>query len=92
VKKTVVVFIALMIPTAISAQSFYCSRPSEPYIRSGWNADWDQMGRSEREVEDYLSEMDEYRECLANEYEDAGSEAERVIDEWNRAVRNFNNQ
>ena len=70
----------------------YCSRPSEPHIRSAYSADFDQMQRTKREVDDYLDEMNDYLECLANERQEARSEAERVLDEWNRAVRNFNNR
>jgi hypothetical protein len=83
--------IALCMST-VGVEAFYCSRPSEPYVRSGYSADYDQMERAKREVDDYLDEINEYLQCLANEHADAKNEAENILDEWNRAVRNFNNR
>ena len=82
----------LLFASNAEAQTYYCSRPSEPYIRSGYSADYDQMERTRREVEQYLDEMNEYRNCLANEHEDAEDEAEQVISDWETAVRRFNGQ
>lgn len=84
--------LAFCIPFEAGSQTYYCNRPSEPYLVSGYSADYDAMMRAQREVEDYLEQMQDYRECLVNEIEDAGSEAEQVVDEWDRAVRQFNTQ
>ena len=83
---------AVVMTTQASAQSYYCDRPSEPYIPSGYAADYDQMERTRSEVDDYVDEMNDYLECLSSEHSDASSEADDVIDEWNRAVSSFNNQ
>lgn len=74
------------------AQSYWCDRPDEPDIPSGRYADWDEMEEAEAEVEDFISEMNDYRECLSNELDDATREAEWVIDEWSDAVSDFNNR
>jgi hypothetical protein len=50
------------------------------------------MESARYDVERYLDDMNEYRECLANELEDAGNEARRLIDEWDSAVSAFNNR
>ncbi|OLP44255.1 hypothetical protein BJF95_06785 [Rhizobium oryziradicis] len=73
-------------------QLYYCNRPSEPYIRSGYSADLDQMERTKREVNDYVDEMQTYLTCLKNEHSDASHKVNDVIDDWNRAVRSFNNK
>jgi hypothetical protein len=84
--------VALMCPSLAAAQSYYCSRPTEPYIPSAYSADHDRMRRAEREVEEYFEEMGEYLECVAREHSDASYEADSVLDDWNRTVRNYNNQ
>ena len=73
------------------AQSYYCSRPSEPNIPSPFSADYDRMKRAQREVSDYMDEMRNYVECVQRELNDAIAEAEDVNDEWDSAVRRFNN-
>ena len=78
--------------TPVYSQSYSCDRPDTPYIRSGSSADYDQMQRTQREVENYFSEMDDYLDCLKNESDDAVGEANHVQDEWETAVRRFNNQ
>ena len=78
--------------TSTAANALYCSRPYQPTIPSAYAADYDRMERAGREVDDYVAQMNDYLSCLARESDDASSEAEGVIDEWNRAVRNFNNQ
>lgn len=84
--------LAFVSATPSAAQSYYCSRPSEPYIRSGYSADYNQMQRTQREVEQYVDDMNDYLECVANEHADAASEVDDVVDQWDSAVRRFNNQ
>jgi hypothetical protein len=50
------------------------------------------MERAKQEVEEYLDEVRDYKECLRRNMEEANSEAENVIDEWNSAVRQFNSR
>jgi len=78
--------------SGVDAQTYYCSRPSEPYIPSGYLAEYDQMERSKREIEQYIDEMNDYLSCLATEHSDASDEANRVVDEWDSAVRSLNNR
>jgi hypothetical protein len=77
---------------AAEAQSYYCARPGEPYMPSAYSADYDRMQRVQREVNDYIRQMNTYLDCLANEHEDARGEARRVVDDWESTVRRFNNQ
>ena len=83
---------AALISSAASAQFYFCSRPSEPYIPFGSYAEsWD-MELAETEVQFYLDQMNEYHNCLSREAQDAEYEADRVIDEWNSAVAVYNSR
>ena len=46
--------------------------------------------RKRREVEAYLEELQEYKECLIGEIAEADSSAEEAIAEWNGSVRQYN--
>lgn len=70
----------------------FCSEPSEPSVPSGYSADEYQMERARREIEDYLSEIEDYKACLLNAAREADDAAESIIDEWNWAVRQYNNR
>ena len=72
--------------------SCYCSEPSEPSIPSGYYAESYQMKSARSEVESYLDEVQDYKQCLAQCIDDVNSEAEDVIDEWNSAVQQYNNR
>jgi len=50
------------------------------------------MERAKREVEDYLEEIQDYKECLIRNMEEANSEAGNVIDEWNTSVNRYNSK
>jgi hypothetical protein len=45
------------------------------------------MDRARREIEDYLDDVAEYKECLIRAVREADAKAEGIIDEWNTAVR-----
>lgn len=81
---------AVCIPQYAAAQSYYCSRPSEPSIPSPYAADYDRMERAQREVANYMDEMQDYVQCVQNELDDAVNEANDIGDEWDRAVKRFN--
>jgi len=49
------------------------------------------MQSAQRDVDDYLSSMKQYVECLSNEQNDAIREDNNVLDDWNDAVNRFNN-
>lgn len=70
----------------------FCSEPSEPSVPSGYSADEYQMERARREIEDYLSEIEDYKNCLLGAAREANDAAESIIDEWNRAVRQYNSR
>ena len=78
-----------MTPTI--AQTYFCSRPSKPYITSYSNTR-SQMENTRDDVERYTRNMRDYIECLNNESSDAVDEHRRVINEWNDAVSAFNNR
>lgn len=69
----------------------FCSEPSEPSVPSGYSADEYQMERARREIEDYLGEVEDFKNCLLDAAREADNAAESIVDEWNRAVRNYNN-
>lgn len=72
--------------------SCYCSEPSEPSIPNGYYAEHYQMERAKSEVESYIDEIQDYKQCLLRCIERANSDAEDIIDEWNTAVRRYNNR
>lgn len=76
--------------TEASAQR--CNRPDPPDIPSGYYAEDYEMEAAENEVRDYLSEMQDYVDCLAREQKDAQGEADSVLDEWNAAVSAYNSR
>ena len=86
------VLAAIICLSGASAEAYYCSRPSEPYIPSAYAADYDRMQRVQDEVADYFEDMSGYVECLNSEINDSLSEASDVNDEWSRTVNQFNNQ
>lgn len=50
------------------------------------------MEAAKREVESYLDEIQDYKQCLLQCIEKANSNADRVLDEWNSAVQQYNNR
>lgn len=42
----------------------YCYEPSEPNIPSGYFADFDEIKSAESNVEDFISEVEDYVECV----------------------------
>lgn len=72
--------------------SCYCSEPSEPSIPNGYYAESYQMESARSDVEAYLEEVQDYKQCLVRCIDDINSEAEDVVDEWNSAVGQYNNQ
>jgi cell division septum initiation protein DivIVA len=48
------------------------------------------MESARGEVEAYLDDVQDYKRCLAVRIEEANSDAEDVIDEWDSAVRQYN--
>jgi hypothetical protein len=81
---------------AISSSNLYaychCSEPIEPSIPSGYYAQPYQMKSAKSEVESYLDEIQAYKQCLSRCIVEANSKAEDVIDQWNSAVRQYNNR
>jgi len=51
-----------------------------------------ELHRARREIEDYLDDVAEYKECLIRALRAADAEAEGIIDEWNTAVRRYNSR
>ncbi len=92
IKQISVVATTFCIFSANSYASCYCSEPSAPIIPSGYYAESYQMESARNDVESYLEEVEDYKQCLVGCVENIYSEAEDVIDEWNSAVRQYNNQ
>lgn len=75
-----------------AANAYYCSRPSEPSLPSGYSSNVGAMKSAESDVEDYISDMRSYISCLQDEISDATDEANDLQDEWNDEVSRFNAQ
>lgn len=84
-------FLVLTVPFN-SYASCYCSEPSEPTIPSGDYAESYEMESAKDEVESYVDEIQDYKQCLAQCIDDANSTATNIIDEWESAVSDFNNR
>lgn len=69
-----------------------CSEPGSPSIPSGYYAEEYEMEAARYEVEQYLNDIKDYKQCLIRCVDEATSEAESVIDEWNSAVSQYNNR
>ncbi|MBL8571731.1 MAG: hypothetical protein JNK84_21865 [Phreatobacter sp.] len=69
----------------------YCSEPSSPSCIIGFGrfADEMQFRACRMDMERYKSDLDEYRECLIR---DARRKVESATDEFNEAVRRFNDR
>lgn len=78
----------------ISKQSFsyFCSKPSEPYIPDGYSADSYTMNSASDEVEYYISDVNNYIQCLNDEIMSVRSEAENVVSEMEYSISNYNNR
>lgn len=74
--------------TMISGEAhamFFCREPSEPSCVSGYYQFNDQYAfdSCKREIESYLSDVDEYRSCLIEEINDTAERANEVIETFN---------
>jgi hypothetical protein len=87
----VVLGLGALLPGPLWAYGF-CSEPSAPDVPNGSYAEDYQMDRARREIEDYLNDVAEYKECLIRAMRETDAEAEGVIDEWNTAVRRYNSR
>jgi hypothetical protein len=82
--------IGLTTPMTAGAQTYYCDRPSKPYIPMGSYSERYEMESAKDDVDRYLRDMREYLDCLRNESDDAADEAKGVLREWNDAVSSYN--
>ena len=85
---TSIAAVALSAPA--QAQLLGCWLPHEPYIPSGFWAEYHEMQIAEDEVDRYLADIDDYIACLYAEIAEAERAADAVIREWNNAVDDFN--
>lgn len=71
--------------TGGAAQAYYCSEPIRPSCidRYGTFDDECSFDRCKREVESYLSEVEDFRSCLADAHRQAGDEADAVVERFN---------
>tara|TARA_R110000868_G_scaffold92734_2_gene257222 strand:+ start:15321 stop:15656 length:336 start_codon:yes stop_codon:yes gene_type:complete len=78
-------------PNASAAvQAYYCSEPIEPYCIDAYGTfDDDYSFRSCRlDVESYLSEVDAYEQCVADELRRVADEAQMDVDNVRREAAN----
>jgi hypothetical protein len=88
---TTIIVSLVALPFGVHA-SCYCSEPNKPSIPTGYYAEPYQMESAKSEVESFLEETQDYKQCLVDCIEEANSNTEEVIDEWNSAVQQFNNR
>lgn len=78
---TAALLAALIQPGASVAM--YCSEPSAPYCLNMDFSDKYDFESCQRKMKSYLSDVEDYRECLINE-------SEETLEEANKAVKKFN--
>lgn len=83
-------FAVLLAASRTSAQTYFCSRPSEPDIPMGSVADHWEMEMAQDEVDDYLDQMREYLDCLRREHDDAAKEARLILGNWEIEIDIYN--
>ena len=84
---------ALVCLWSVSSFGYWmCSEPNAPSIPSGSYADRWEMEAAQSEVNDYLDEVQAYKDCLLREMEEANSEAEDLVQEWRDAVDEYNSR
>lgn len=72
------------------AQSYYCDRPSKPAIPSWSYSEPEQMEKAKEDVDQYLRDIKQYKDCLKNESHETADEAQRIVREWNDTLSNYN--
>jgi hypothetical protein len=65
-----------------------CTQPARPELPSA-SADSREMEKAGKDVNAYIRQMKEYRECLLKIVNDADNELATVVDGWNYAVERF---
>lgn len=76
---------ALSIAPAAADAAYYCSEPDEPYCLSRYGSfeeEWE-FDRCRREVQNFVSEVEDFASCL-------DQAKQEKIDEANQAVERFN--
>lgn len=85
-------FVMQIAASSAPAQTYFCSRPSEPDIPTASYADHWEMEMAQDEVDDYLEEMREYLDCLIREHDDAAGEAKLILEDWEFEVDIYNSR
>lgn len=71
------------------ALALYCTRPNAPYCLNRYSAfddEWE-FRRCKSEVERYLSDVDSYTRCLADEASDLRRESNDTVNRFNCMAR-----
>ena len=65
--------------------TMFCSEPSEPYCvdGNGYFDDESQFNSCKSEVEDYLSDVKTYTQCLTDESNDAVRKSNDIVEKFN---------
>ncbi|MCE6958838.1 hypothetical protein LAZ40_07220 [Cereibacter sphaeroides] len=63
----------------------YCNEPDAPFCVEQYGAfdDEGEFDRCRDEVEDYVSDVEDYRNCLVEAHDEAGEEASEVVERFN---------
>lgn len=74
--------LAVLIQPGVSL-AMYCSEPSTPYCLNSDFSDKYDFESCQRKMKSYLSDVEDYRECLQNESNEALNEANKAIKKFN---------
>ena len=48
------------------------------------------MEKAKEDVDQYLRDIKQYKDCLKNESHETADEAQRIVREWNETLSNYN--
>ena len=91
VKFFIILSIAMLNDKSV-AQTYYCDRPSQPDIPSGYYEGYWEMENARNEMDEYIDDMNEYIDCLTMERDDAVDEANRAVSELDDAIQIYNSR
>jgi hypothetical protein len=89
--KSALALAALVAFAAVPAVAKDCgARPAAPSVPNGKTASEADMKAAGSKVQDYIKKVNDYRKCLADETNATGAEAQKVSNEYQAAVTDYN--
>jgi hypothetical protein len=81
--------VALHAPTA---QAYYCTEPSEPWVPTPAWATQETMAKADADIEAYLNAVNDYITCLQDAITAVDAKRKNVLDQWTWTINNLPQQ